>query len=158
MKICGYGLREHLRFLAPPLGLITAVFVLRMVLDAAGAPSGVVHACSVTVAGAVAVLLAVLMIYRRRLDGYPNVFVATLLLVLWEQVLISGAIAFSAFTGIENIYSAPEFSPGRLALDPWHHIAGHLAFGLVLGTLFGTAMGWLLLWMLRRMVPAVPAK
>lgn len=158
MKICGYGLREHLRLLTPSLGLITAVFALRMVLGAAGAPSGVVRACSVTVAGAVAVLFAVLMIYRRRLGGYPNVFMASLLLVLWEQLLVSGAIVFSVLTGIENIYSAPEFSPGRLAFDPWHHIAAHLTFGLVLGTLFGTAMGCLLLWMLRRMVPAVPAK
>ncbi len=156
MNICGHGLRDYLRLLAPSFGLITAVFILRLVLDAAGAPSGVVRVCSVTVAGAVAILVAVLMIHNRRFGGYSNVAVAALLLVGWQQLLISGAIAFFAFTGIQNIYSAPEYS-GRLA-DPWHHIAGHLTFGLGFGELVGAAMGCLLLWMLRRLMPVEQAK
>ncbi len=156
MKICGHGLRDHLRLLAPSFGLITAVFVLRLVLDAVGAPSGLVRACSVTVAGAVAILVAVLMIHNRRFGDYSNVAVAVLLLVGWQQLLISGAIAFFAFTGIQNIYSAPEYS-GGLA-DPWRHIAGHLTFGLGFGELVGAAMGCLLLWMLRRLMPVEQAK
>jgi hypothetical protein len=157
MKICGYGLRDHLRLLVPSFGLITAVFVLRLVLDAAGAPSGLVRACSVTVAGAVAILVAVLLIHNRRFGSYSNVVVATLLLVGWEQLLISGAIAFFALTGIQNVYAAPEYSLGGL-LDPWRHIAGHLTYGLGFGELIGAAMGCLLLWMLRRLVPAEQAK
>lgn len=152
MKISGRGLGDHLRLLVPSFGLITAVFVLRMVLDAAGAPHSLVRACSVTVAGAGAVLVAVLLIHSRRFGGYSNVVVATLLLVIWEQLLISGAIAFFALTGVQNIYSAPEYSPGRLA-DPWHHIAGHLVFSLGFGELISAAMGCLLLWMLRSLVP-----
>jgi hypothetical protein len=157
MKISGHGLREHLRLLIPSLGLITAVFVLRLVLHAAGAPSGLVRACSVTVAGAVAVLVAVLFIHTRRFGSYPNVVVATLFLVGWEQLLLSGAIAFYAFTGVSNVYSVPEYSSGRFA-DPWHHIAGHLIFGLGFGELLGAAMGCLLLWMLRRLVPVEQAR
>jgi hypothetical protein len=137
----------------PSFGLITAVFVLRLVLHAAGAPFGLVRACSVTVAGAVAVLVAVLLIHTRRFGSYPNVVVATLLLVGWEQLLISGAIAFYAFTGISNVYSVPEYSPPGRFVDPWHHIAGHLIFMLAFGELLGAGMGCLLLWMLRRLVP-----
>ncbi len=156
MKICGHGLRDHLRLLAPSFGLIAAVFILRLVLDAAGAPSGLVRVCSVTVAGAVAILVAVLLIHNRRFGDYPNVVVAALLLVGWQQLLISGAIAFFAFTGIQNIYSAPEYSGG--VVDPWRHIAGHLTFVLGFGELVGAAMGCLLLWMLRRLVPVEQAK
>ena len=155
MKISGHGLRDHLRLLAPSFGLIAAVFILRLVLDAAGAPSFVVRGCSVTVGGAVAILLAVLMIHNRRFGGYPNVAVAVLLLVGWQQLLISEAIAFFAFTGIQNIYSAPEYS-GRLA-DPWRHIAGHLTFVLGFGVLVGAAIGSLWLWILRRIVPVEQA-
>ena len=43
MKISGHGLRDHFRLLMPSFGLITAVFVLRLVLHAAGAPSGLVR-------------------------------------------------------------------------------------------------------------------
>jgi hypothetical protein len=137
----------------PSFGLITAVFVLRLVLHAAGAPFGLVRAFSVTVAHAVAVLVAVLLIHTRRFGSYPNVVVATLLLIGWEQLLISAAIAFCAFTGIPNVYSVPEYSPGRFT-DPWHHIAGHLIFGLGFGELLSAGMGCLLLWLLRRLVPA----
>jgi hypothetical protein len=156
MRISGHGLRDYFRLLAPSFGLITAVFILRLVLDAARAPSGLVRVCSVTVAGAVAILVAVLMIHNRRFGGYPNVVVAVLFLVVWQQLLISGAIAVFGFTGIQNIYSAPEYSGGTA--DPWHHIAGHLTFGLGFGVLFGAAIGCLWLWIIRRLVPVEQAK
>lgn len=150
MKICGQGLKHHIRLLMPLFGLITAVWALRMVLDTAGAPSTLVRLCSVTVTGAASVLVAVLLIHARRFGSYPNVVLAAFLLVIWQQLLISGAIAFSALTGIRNIYSAPAYSFG---MTPLQHVVGHLTFGVGSGTLFGTAMGCLLLWLLRRLVP-----
>jgi hypothetical protein len=47
------GLRDHVRLLAPLFALIAAVWALRLVLDASGAPKGLVRLSSVTVAGAV---------------------------------------------------------------------------------------------------------
>lgn len=151
MKIGGYELREYLRLLAPSFWFIAAVWVLRLVLDLAGAPGGLVRACSVTVAGAVSILLAVLLIHVRRFGSYANVAFASLLLVLWEELLIDSAIALSVLTQKSNIFTAPEYS-GH-GMSPLQHILGHLTFGVVLGSLFGTAMGCLLLWILRRMVP-----
>ncbi len=155
MKISGYRLRDHLRLLAPLFGLITAVWALRLVLAAAGAPSSLVRTCSVTLAGAVSVLLAVLLIHTKRFGSYPNVAMAAFLLVCWEQLLIAAAIALSALSGFNNIYAAPEYSSG---MSPAQHIAGHLTFGLGISTLLGTAMGSLLLWMLRRLVPVGSSK
>ena len=149
MNIGGHGLREHLQLLAPLFGLIAAVWVLRLVVFAAGAPASSLwlRVISVTVFGAVSILLAVLMIHRRRFGSYANVVVATFLLACWQQVLIVAAILFTALTGITNVYSAPAFSFGEsLAV----HAAGHLTFGIGSGTIFGGAMGCLLLWMLRR--------
>jgi hypothetical protein len=150
MKISGYGLRDHLRLLAPLFGLIAAVWVLRMVLYAAGAPHFVMRWCSVTVAGAACVMLAVFLIHLRRFGGYPNVVLAAFLLVCCQHLLIIAAIAVAIFTGTHNVYMAREFS-GRLS--PAAHILGHLTFGLGFGTLFGSAMGCLLLWLLRKLVP-----
>src|SRR5215472_1706904 len=122
MNINGFSLRDHLRLLAPLFGVIAAVWALRLVLAAMGASRAVLSICSVTMAGAVTLLLAVLLIHGRHVGGYANVAAAVFLLKCWEQGLISAAIAFGALTGTQNIYSAPEFSFG---LTPLRHILGH---------------------------------
>jgi hypothetical protein len=155
VNINGHGLRDHLRLVAPLLGLIAAVWALRLILAAAAAPRIVVLAFSVTVAGAFCVLVAVLLIHVRRFGSYANVVFVSFLLCCWQQLLIIAAIAFSMLTGKQNIYTAPEFM--GMSHTAWQHILGHLTFGIGLGTLVGAAMGCLLLWMLRRL-PADPGK
>ncbi|HUI43795.1 MAG TPA: hypothetical protein VL523_17685 [Terriglobia bacterium] len=153
MKIGGHGLQEHVRLLGPLFGFIAAAWALRMIVYAAGVSKASLwlHVISVTLVGALSILLAVVMIHRRRFGSYASVVASVFLLMCWEQLLIVAAIAFTALTGFNNVYSAPEFSFGE---TPWVHAAGHLTFGIGSGTIFGGAMGCLLLWMLRRGDPA----
>jgi hypothetical protein len=155
MRIGGHGLREQLRFLMPLFGLILAVWLLRLVMDKAGTPPGIVKMVSVTVATAASILLAALLIHFKAFGSYANVVAAVFLLELWSQFLICSAIAFSALTGTMNIYASPEYSPHA---GPLAHIIGHLTFGVGLSTLFGSGMGCLLLWLLRHIVPAAGGK
>jgi len=155
MNIAGHGLKDHLRLLAPVFGLIAAVWVLRMVLDFAGAPRMVIWWTSVTLASAISLLVAVLLIHFKRFGGYANVVFAVFLLTLWENFLIVLAIAFSTFTGLQTIYTAPEYGG---SLNPGRHILGHLTFGLGFVTLVGAAMDCLLLWVLRLLVPAAKVR
>jgi len=155
MKIGGHGLREHIRLLSPLFGLIASVWLLRLVMDLAGTPRGIVRIVSVTVAGSASILLATLLIHFKRFGSYPNIVAATFLLELWSQLLICSAIAFSALTGTTNVYSEPEYSQG---FTPLTHIIGHITFGVGMGTLVGGAMGCLLLWLLRHIVPAAGGK
>jgi len=150
MKIGDHGLREHAQLLAPLFGFIAAVWALRLVVYALGAPPVVLHVVSVTVAGRLSVLLAVVMIHRRRFGSYTNMVVAVFLLICWEEFLIIAAILFTNFTGVQNVYSASEFSGGE---SPWAHVLGHLTIGLGSGAIFGAAMGTVLLWMLRKADP-----
>lgn len=156
MNIGGHSFREHLSLLAPLFGFITAVWLLRLILDLAGASITIVHAASVTGAAALAVLLATLLIHLRRFGSYVNVVEASFLLAVWGQLLIVVTIIFSVATGIHTVYTLPEFSVR--GDDPYHlqHIIGHLTFVVGIGTLFGAAMGCFLLWLLRRLMP-VPA-
>lgn len=147
MRIGGHGLRDHIRLLAPLLVLIAAVWALRLVLYAAGAPPFVLHIVSVTLAGAACTLLAAIMIHSRRFGSYTNVVAAVFLLSCWQQLLISAAIVFTALTGLQTVYSAPEFS---FSQSLWAHIAGHLTFGVGSGTILGAVMGCAVLWMLRK--------
>jgi len=152
MRIEGHGFPERVRLLAPLFGLIAAVWALRMVVFMAGAParSPLLHVISVTVTSTLAILLAVLMIHHRRFGSYTSVVAAVALLIGWEELLVSAAVAFTAVTGVVNVYSAPEYSFGQ---TPWHHVASQLT--LILGSriILGSAMGCLLLWMLRRVDP-----
>ena len=158
MNICGHGLRDHLRLLSPLFGIIGAVWVLRLLLDAAGVSHKMLGVFSVTGVSTLAVLLAVLLIHFRRFGSFPNVVVSVILLVVWTQILVILAIVFSVMTGIENIFTAPEYSaPGY---DPHHlrHILGHLTFGVGATSLLGAAVGCLLLWLLRLLLPARSAR
>ena len=152
MNICGRGLRDHIRLLAPLFGFITVVWALRWALDASEVSPGLVRVFSVTGATSLAVLIAVWMIHTRGFGSYPNVVVSSLLLVVFEQVLIVAAIAFSVVSKIENVFTRPEFSRPD---DPHHvkHILGQLTFGIGAGILLGTATGCLMLWLLRMLVP-----
>ncbi len=157
MKIQRHSLGDHIRLLAPLFGLIAAVWALRLVVYAAGAPGIVIHFVSVTLAGAVSLLLAVLLIHLKRFGGYASVFVCAFLLQSWAHLLIAGAIAFAALTGTSNVYTAPEFIPHMpQPISLWRHMFGHLTFGVGTGTLFGSAMGCLLLWVLRHLIPLKP--
>ena len=153
MNMCGRRLRDHVRLLAPLFGFIAAIWALRWALDAAGAPHGLVRALSVTGATSLAILVAVWMIHTRGFGSYPNVVVASILLVVFEQALIVAAIVFSVLTRTANVFTKPEFS---MPDDPNHvkHILGQLTFGIGAGVLLGAATGCLMLWLLRTLVPA----
>jgi hypothetical protein len=153
MNIGGYGVREHIKLLAPAYGLIAAVWLLRWVLDALGAPRVLVVGLSVSGATALAILIAVGLIHFRSVGGYSSVLLASFLIVVWEQTLIVAAILVSVLSGVENVFTEPEFSIGN---DPNHvrHIVGHLTFGIAAGMLFGGAAGCVLLFLLRRLVPS----
>jgi hypothetical protein len=112
-----------------------------------------VRVFSVTGATSLAILVAVWLIHTRGFGSYPNVVVASLLLVVFEQALIIAAIAFSVVSKTGNVFTKAEYSAPD---DPNHvkHILGQLTFGIGAGMLLGTATGCLMLWLLRMLVPA----
>ncbi|HEY6327717.1 MAG TPA: hypothetical protein VI756_00150 [Blastocatellia bacterium] len=103
-----------------------------------------------TVTSALCVLVAAAMIHRMRFGSYPNVVAASVLLVIWEQLLIVLAILFAVVTHTNNIFTAPEYSGG---LSQFSHVIGQLTFGIGLGIIYGASMGCLLLWILNTMLP-----
>ena len=153
MTISGKTLREHIQLLTPLFGLIAAVWVLRWSLYQMGVPLSFVRFFSVTAIVPICILFGALLIHVKRFGGYVNAVVATVLLVLWSQFLIVVAIMFAVGTGLENVYTLPEFSvPGP---DPDHirHIWGQLTFGIGFESLSGSLVSCLFLFMLRRLSP-----
>ncbi len=149
MKIDGHSPRDYLHLLAPLFALLAAVWALRIVVYAAGVTGLALHIISVTLTGRVSILLAVIMIYRRRFGSYASVIASVFLLSCWEEFIISAAILFTMFTGVTNVYSARPFTFGMSSAA---NLASHLTMGLGSGTLLGAAMGCLLLLILRKLV------
>jgi hypothetical protein len=153
MKIGGHRLREHIRLLAPLFGLIGAVWILRLILAAARTPPEITRLVSVSTATTISIILAVLFFRSRHFGGYTNVFVASLMLNLWAELLIIGSILFAMLTHTNNIYTSHEYFPADAEPASLRHIYGHLTFGIGMGTLVGAAVGCLLLWLLRVLIP-----
>jgi len=149
VNINGHGLRDHVNLIVPLWVLIAAVWVLRMILEMADAPHGLLRIVSVTGATAFSVLIGVMLMHVRRFGSYANVVIISFLLSAWGQFLICIAIAFTALTGRETIYAQMRFA-GH-AHTAAQHIAGQLTFGIGSGTIMGTLMGCFFLWMLRRL-------
>lgn len=149
MNISGRSFLDHVVLILPLFGLIVAVWLLRMELAMAGAPHWLVHLFSVTTTVSISVILTAFLIYLKRFGSYANLVLCTILLVSFAELLIVLSILFSVLSGIETVYSAPEFSiPGDSPLQI-RHIVGHLTFGIGSGTLTGSAMGCLFLFLLR---------
>jgi hypothetical protein len=152
MKIGGHSLREHIRLLGPLFGLIGAVWILRLIVAAADSPPQIIRIVSVTTATAFSIILAVLLFQSRNIGGYINVFVASLMLNLWAQLLIIGSILFAMLTHTENIYTSHKYFPAEAEGATWRHIYIHLTSGMGMGTLVGAVVGFLMLWLLRTLV------
>jgi hypothetical protein len=154
MNISGRSFGEHIRLLTPLFGLIAAIWVLRWSLFHLGLPLSVVRYLSVTAILPVCILLAAVLIHVKRFGGYSNVVLSAFLLVMWSQALIVAAILFAVLTGIDNVYTLPEFS--ALGPDPNHtrHIRGQLTFGIGFESLSGALIGCLFLFILRRIAPS----
>jgi hypothetical protein len=153
MKISGHSLREHIRLLTPLFVLIAAVWVLRIILAEANSPLQIIRIVSVTTATVFSIILAVLFFHSRDFGGYTSVFVASLLLNLWAEILIISAILFAMITHTNNIYTSHPFFPVEAEEASLSHIYTHLTFGIGIGTLGGAVVGFLMLWLLRVLVP-----
>ena len=147
MKVSGRSFQDHLRLLIPFWGLVTGVWLCRLMLSLVGAPPWLIRSFSVILAAAVSVLLIAFLIHRRRFGGYSNVVFATFLLMVWVQILTIVRILLLALDWVEP--------PAEVIRHPHHclHIVAHLTFGLGFVTLMGSAMGCLLLFLLRLLVP-----
>ena len=145
--------RQLVRLLGPLFGVILAVWFLRVLLAAAGATGWLVASLSITGIVPVSTLLAVLLIHVKRAGGYAQVVQASVLLAAAGQLLVSIAIAFTMATGVENVFSAPEFTPPHSThlLHLYTHLLVIIPFGLI-----GSIVGCFFLWLVRVLMPNPP--
>ena len=128
MPLFGKTLSDYLRFARGVLILTIAVGVTRLLLSLAGAPTSIAVWFSLTGVMLVAMLYFAVRTHTSGFGSYRHLLILLALQILVSEAIVAGGIAITAVTGVENIFSIPEYSGGENP-NHWVHAGLHLALG-----------------------------
>lgn len=149
MTLFGKSLAEYVRFAMPVLVLIAVVGIVRLALSLAGVGNGVDKWLSITAASYIGLVYLAIRVHTAGFGSYKQLLVLIVLTAIEAQVIVVAGIAIAIFTGHDNIFSAPEYSPGGDG-KTWLHAGAHLVFGIGIGSLIAWLLGSLILFITKR--------
>jgi hypothetical protein len=155
MRIFGRPYGDYLRFQWAPITAALAVGGLRLGASLAGVPNTTTRWLSVTAVGLVALVYYGIAVHLRGFGSYRQLLVLIFNQSAAANVVIVLGLAISIATGTDNIFSAPEYSPGGHGRT-WGHVAGHL-IAVVVASLVLWVPGSLILWITRKVAPGPAA-
>src|SRR5437764_13977894 len=106
MKVFGKSLSEYFYFQRWLIALIIVVGFARLGLSLAGVPTSIVKWVSLTALALVGILYAAIAVPRAGFGGYKHLLPLYLVQASTANIIIAGAIVFSAVSGATNLYSA----------------------------------------------------
>lgn len=139
MTIFGKRVSEYVAFSKPLLVLILVVGMSRLALSLGGAPNSTAKWLSITAVMWIGVLYYAVRVHTSGFGSYKQLLPIFVLAGITSQAIAVLAILIAIFTGADNIYTAPEYSPGADG-KTWLHAGAHL----VLGTTVGPLVLWLI--------------
>ncbi len=134
MKIFGKALSEYVGFSKWILLLIAVVGVGRLVLSLAGLPNSEVKWLSVTVMELLGLIYYSVLVHTSGFGSYRHLLPLLVIQAIEANVIVAGGILLAMATGINNIFSAPEYS-GGVDGRTWTHAGAHIVFGIVVFSL-----------------------
>jgi hypothetical protein len=136
MKIFGKSLSEYLGFEKGFLILVLAVGVARVILSLAGVPNTTVKFLSMTVLLLLGLIYYSVRVHTTGFGSYKQLLPVLALPVILTNLIVVAGIVTSIATGKDNIYSAPEFSPGKMEGNTWGHAFSHVVAMIVISFIF----------------------
>jgi small basic protein len=149
MTIFGKRLSDYVAFTGPFLGLILVVGILRLALSLGGVPNSTTKWLSITVAVFLGTIYSAIRIHTTGFGSYRQLLVAIVLMNWTSQAISIVAVMIAIFTGTDNVYSAPEYSPSDDG-KTWLHAGAHLLIGTTVGSLVPWAIGSLIMFVTKR--------
>jgi uncharacterized membrane protein len=143
MKIFGKSLSEYIRFQAPILLLIVVVGLIRLGLSLAGVSNNVGRWFSVSAVLLLGVVVYAVRVPRTGFGSYRHLLPLVAIQTILAQLIVIAGIVIAIYSGKDNIYSAPEYSPqgnGR----SWFHVVAH-CIAMVVASLIGWGIAALLM-------------
>jgi len=150
MKIFGKSLSDYARFERGFLILILVVGLARLVLSLLGVPNSTAKFLSLTVLFLLGMVYYSVRVYTSGFGSYKQLLPVLALQVILGNCIVIAGIVIAILTGKDNIFSAPEFSPGRVDGKTWGHVAGHLVAMIVLPLILW-AVGSLIMFATKRL-------
>jgi len=131
MKIFGKSVSEYVDFEKEFLILVLVVGLVRLGLSLAGAPDSAVKFASMTALMLLGLIYYSVRVYTSGFGSYRQLLPVLAFPVILMNLIIIAGIVIAIETGKDNIFTAPEFSPGRFSGQQvsgrtWGHAAGHV--------------------------------
>jgi hypothetical protein len=133
--IFGKRLSDYVAFCKIFLILIAVIGVARLALSLGGVPNSTAKWLSMTVAVWIGIIYYSVRVHTSGFGSYKQLLPIVALLNITAQVIAIIGIAIAIFTGIDNIFSAPEYAFGGDGKS-WWHLGAHVFIGTTIGTLF----------------------
>jgi hypothetical protein len=140
MIIFGKPLSDYVRFSKLLIILIAAVGVTRLALTLTGTPNATAKWFSMTALMWIGVIYYSIRVQTTGFGTYRHLLPVLALPNFVAQAVAITGIMTAIFSGIGNIFSAPEFAFGGDG-KTWIHVAAHLFFGTTAGSLLPWAFG-----------------
>ena len=156
MKVFGKTLGEYVKFQRPVLIVILAVGLLRLFTSLGGVSMGTARFFSMTVVVLLGVIYYGISVPKTGFGTYRHLLPLVFIQAALSNAIVILGILIAIATGHDNIFTAPEFSPGMPGTGAFH-IFGHVAFGTCIGSLIGWALSSLVMWITKKLTKRSPA-
>jgi hypothetical protein len=150
MTVFNKRLSEYVAFTKLFLVLIAVAGIVRLALSLSGTPNSTAKWISITGLMWIGVVYYAVRVHTTGFGSYKQLLVIYFLQSLVAQAIIIAAIVLAIFTGVDNIFSAPEYAFGGDG-KTWLHAGAHLLLGTTAGTLVPWAIGSLILTVTRKL-------
>lgn len=150
MSFFGKRLSEYFALAKPFLFLILVVGIARLALSLSGVSNSAVKWFSVNAVAWIGIVYYSIKAHTSGFGSYKQLLPVFFLQSLTAQIVIVPAIILAIFTGVDNIYSAPEYSFGGDG-KTWMHVAAHLFIGTTVGALVSWVAGCSIMFITKKL-------
>ena len=132
MRIFDKSLSDYVRFERGYLILVLVVGVVKLAASLLGAPNSITKFFSLTVLYLAGLLIYSVVVHTSGFGSYKQLLPTFALQVIVGNGIVIAGIVIAILAGKDNIFSAPEFSPGKVDGKTWGHVGGHALAMLIL--------------------------
>lgn len=131
----GKKFSEYIQFQRSILILIVAAFVSRLALGWTGIPIPTARWISINIVLLAGLVYCSVAVHTKRFGSYKQLFGLLLVQNAFAHLLIAFGILLGIVTGVDNIYTAPEFFGGSNGRN-LPHVLAHMIGALVVPVIF----------------------
>jgi len=146
--VFGKKFQQYIQFEQWILILIVAAFLIRLGLSLAGIPVSEARWVSINLVLLAGLMYCSVAVHTRGFGSYKQLFGLLFIQNAFAHTLIAAGIILGIVTGIDNIYTAPEFFGGSSGRN-WPHVIAHVLAAVVL-PVFAWLVGSAILFLAKR--------